>query len=70
MSTELERRLKSLEAKIATATPCSHPLAILHNPTEDEVDQMYEILNNCPNCRTPRLDTPRIVIFRYPPRNF
>jgi hypothetical protein len=65
MSTELERRLKSLEGRIATAAPCAHPLAILDDPTDEEIEAMEEILDNCPNCRTPRFGTPRILIFRW-----
>ena len=67
MSTELERRLKSLEAKIATAVPCAHPLPVLNDPTEREIEAMEEILAACPNCRTPRFNTPTIIIFRLPP---
>lgn len=44
MSTELERRVKSVESKIAAATPCAHPLPMLENPTEAEIDALAEML--------------------------
>ena len=66
MSTELERRLKVLEKRIAHATPCAHALPILINPTEAEIDQMAETLATCPNCLNPPAFGVTMVILRTP----
>jgi hypothetical protein len=57
--------LKVLEKRVATGTPCAHPLPALTNPTEVEIDAMLETLAACPNCRTPKFNTPTMLIARF-----
>lgn len=66
MSSEIERRLKAIEAKLSVSIPCAHKLPILDDPSEAEIATMDGILAACPNCRTPRLGFPRMVIFWWP----
>lgn len=68
MSTEFERRLKTLESRIATQIPCAHPLPVLTNPTEQEIEAMIETLADCPSCSRPRFGVPTMLIIRGPSR--
>ncbi len=61
MSNEMQRRLKVLKKKITVATPCRHPLPIVHS--DEEADEMLAILDACPRCSQPRVG-PRILIIR------
>src|SRR6266545_4487034 len=64
MSSEFERRIKALEKKIGPSVPCRHPLSVLINPSEEEIDAMLEALAACPNCRTPKIGSPSMLIVR------
>lgn len=63
MSTEIERRLKAIEAKVITGTPCRHPLPIVHS--EKEAEEMVGILDQCPKCSRPSFGQ-RILYIRSP----
>lgn len=65
MSTEFERRIKALEKKIAPSVTCRHPISVLINPSEEEIDAMLETLAACPNCSIPRVGTPSMLIVRF-----
>jgi len=65
VSTELERRLKSLEARIGTSTPCAHPLIALTNPSPEEVEAAHQTLAECPNCSTAPVNRPTMLIVRF-----
>ena len=66
MSNELQRRLNVLEKKITVTIPCGHPLPLLINPTEEELEDMHETLAACPRCCVPRIG-PKIVVMRLDP---
>jgi len=52
MSTEAERRIKALERRMFGATkPCSHSIVVLDDPSDEEIDAVYEELAECPRCR-------------------
>lgn len=63
MSTEIERRLKAIEAKVITTTPCSHPLPIVHD--EEEIEPMLALLDSCPKCSKPSFGS-RVLVIHYP----
>lgn len=62
MSTEIERRVKTLENKIGVAIPCRHPLPVLMNPSEQEIQAMVEALADCPTCSRPSFNGPSMLI--------
>jgi hypothetical protein len=64
MSTEFERRIKALEKKIGPSVPCRHPLSVLINPSDEDIDAMLQELAACPNCRTPKIGSPSMLIVR------
>ena len=66
MSTEFQRRLNVLEKKITVASPCRHPLPLLINPSEEELDDAREMIASCPRCSTPSIG-PKIVILELHP---
>jgi hypothetical protein len=55
-----------LEKKITVATPCRHPLPLLIDPTEDELEDAHEMIAACPRCSVPSIG-PKIVIIQLRP---
>jgi hypothetical protein len=52
MSTEAERRIKALERRMfGMVKPCTHSMVVLHDPTDEEIDAVFEELAKCPGCR-------------------
>ena len=52
----LRQRVKRLEERVPER-PCSHPLPLLVNPTDEEVEEMGRVLDSCPRCS--RLNGPK-----------
>ena len=67
MSNEFQRRLNVLEKKITGGgpIPCGHPMRVLVNPTEKELEDAREMIASCPRCSTPSIG-PKIIIIEFP----
>ena len=59
---KLEQRIKRIEGK-ASVGRCSHPVGILVDPTEEELEKVEKKIAACPNCNGDG-PGPRLVIVR------
>ncbi|MDP2604574.1 MAG: hypothetical protein Q8S00_18615 [Deltaproteobacteria bacterium] len=64
---EMQRRISILEKKIQVGSRCAHPLAVLRNPSETELEAAREIINACPRCRLPGIGRgPSVIVIEFP----
>ncbi len=57
----VERRINRLERQFPVP-PCSHGLAVLHDPTDDEIERAHKQLDDCPQCGITS-NRPKLLIF-------
>jgi len=57
----IERRLDRLEWQLPVP-PCSHGLAVLHDPTDEEIESVQKQLDDCPQCGK-NSTRPNLIIF-------
>ncbi len=61
----MENRIRRLEEE-APKEPCNHPLGILIDPSEEEVERLNRELAECSNCRRDSHDHgPATVVIRF-----
>lgn len=61
----LKQRIKRLEERVPPR-PCKHPLPGLVFPTDEEIQEMEAILDQCPRCSKLTGPKPRMLIIRGP----
>jgi len=66
MSTEAQRRLAALERRLGRSEkPCEiHFPAVLHNPTDEEIDELLATMDECPRCGPAKVGEIRVLILR------
>ncbi len=58
----LEQRLRKVAERVPEP-PCNHPLGILMDPTDQEIEEAHRQLDNCPRCSGPDSGPgPKLVI--------
>ena len=57
----VERRLSRLERQLPVP-PCSHGLAVLNDPTDEEIERVKKQLDGCPQCGK-NSTRPNLLIF-------